>query len=152
MVTVKMDCVCVAVWNGMRLFKEDEGVIVAREKSESHHQKVQKLGQVEPVVREMGLKLEVRKPGKDWKALIEGKHKEAFEIIAGRRCGVWLVRLVQARDEVENHCVLVNALTGMIPEAAEKVPIKVCAESLRICGGKECPTLYVAEMLEMVDA
>lgn len=73
----------------------------------------------------------------------------AFDIIAGRRSGVYLVRLVQTNGSGCDHCVDVDAERGIILHATEVVPEIISAEILRLCRGPNRPRLHVAEVREL---
>lgn len=63
------------------------------------------------------------------------------------------VRLMQARYRVVAHCLLAKACIVIILDAAETVPARSSAESLRTHGKKKSyPALHVAEVLEIVEA
>lgn len=59
-------------------------------------------------------------------AVFDGKYEEAFDIIRGEVGGVLLVWLVQVHYKVVEHCAGVSTGTGLIFDAAEKMPTKFC--------------------------
>lgn len=150
MVRTRGYCVRLAVSSEIKYLTREEGVRVVERKLKEHHQRFQKLGQVGPVVRSVGLKLGLCKPKKNRSVLVKEKHGNAFNIIGEWKEGVCLVRLVHNRGRVVDHCVLVNAYEDVFMEAAEQVQLTLCTESLKTPGGSDCPALHVAEVLEMV--
>lgn len=143
-------CIRLAVPSEIKYLKREEGVRVAERKFKERHQRFQKLGQIGPVVRSVGLKLGLCKPKKDRSVLVKEKYGNAFNIIGEWKEGVCLVRLVHNRGRVVDHCVSVNAYEDVFIEAAEQVQLTLCTESLKTCGGSDYPALRVTEVLEMV--
>lgn len=62
--------------------------------------------------------------------------------------GCWLVRLVVPKKI--DHCVLVDGGRGIIVDCAEKYPLKLSMDCLRMCSGSKSPGLRVEEVRQVV--
>ncbi len=75
------------------------------------------------------------------------ERRTAFEAIASRQSGVYIVRLRQ--DDRVDHAVVVDANRGVIIDSEESTAIVLTADNLAKCGGASATKLRVKEVREV---
>lgn len=136
-VSVHFNCVRMTVIKAVKYCRVAEGFRVAMRKLKKNHCWFEKLGRVELLIKEMSLRLNVRKLDEARQALIKGKYGAAFNIIAGWKSGLPLIQnwhLAQIREKTIDHYVLVNYEEQCTVDVMERDPNKLKLDSLKMCG------------------
>ena len=138
------ECLAAAITNavftleGRALAEEAQRLLTGRS---SHYRSVASCGRA---MHKLSRKFDLRKVPKSH---MEGFKKNKFEWLGNLDWGVWIVRLVKPR--ILDHCVVVDGIRKLVIDSAEKHPLVLSSEVLRLCGGGEGENLHVAEAREV---
>lgn len=112
-------------------------------------QHLTKLGQAGPIIKLNGLDLKVLKDKSLLTRIRSSTAAEGVKIMVSITQGVWLVRIVQHIQPQVDHCIVGDGENRLILYSEESHPIRLCHESLSMCGGEKCPEIKIAEVLEI---
>ena len=108
-----------------------------------------KIGRIANTVHRMRLGCKLQKPARHIrKELHAGRYDRAFEWLAEFCTGVWFVRLVE--DDIVDHCVALDANSGIILDSEEHHPLHLTKDILNSCAGLKERDIRVAEMFQEV--
>ncbi len=99
------------------------------------------------ILHKLSAKVEMRKPTKKDREEMQGS-RHAFRWLAESAKGIWLVRVVESG--IVDHCFCVDTSEALIFDSAEKYPLRLTEEVLKLCGGETSKTVKFAEAVRVV--
>lgn len=145
-------CACAAVVHAINFVRGKEVAETYMGYFKKSRPRVVNLGNLSDLVRRMkhcvpsgnSARVECRRMGKTERTSF---NKDAFKWMVNQM-GNWLVRLVQVGKV--DHCVFVDCSRRLIWDSAEAYPLRLCQDSLRMCGGPSATRLEIREVREVV--
>jgi len=142
------DCVEASLINALRCLNGDVAVGKAVRFFKERSQRCANVGQVGSLVHKLKVKCQLRRCDLGDLKLMQGQGRErAFEMVASKTEGVWIVRLYQS--EVVDHLVVVDVKRKVIIDSEEIYPVKLSVSTLRMCGGPRANKLRVIQLYRM---